>query len=1481
MAHEFVIKNGFISKGDSIVSGSLSGDTLNLTTIPSNDNSQTQVLVRNNTTGLVEYRDASTFSGASDTNTIVTGFTYNDNNTFTINDNAGSAFTATINQVSGLTVNGTLSATTLDGSTIFSGGTNLLTIIEGLDTYVTGGTYSDITDVITFTNTNGVPFNVTGVTDTFVTGFTWNPSTFDLTIGQNNGITDETVNLSILSSDVYVLSGVYSASTGVVTYTNSTGGTFQVSGFTTGMTDSYTVSANLNSESIEFVNNLQTPSPFYSVSLTPLLSGKTNNTTFNTYTSDTQTTLNTKISGATNLSTTGIFGQKNGQNLEFKGITSTGGTVTITNDSTTVNLDVTIPVDTNTFVTGGTYNPSTVNLDFSGNSGFSSFSVDVSDLKDDTNTFVTGYTYDNNNTFTISDNNGSAFTATINQVSGLTVNGILSATTYTGITLNSLDDVTSNIPATPDNTYQGRMVYFDVASNEWLSTEEYVSTGTVTIWGKKGSAGAIDKGLPVYVVGFDDDIHEVEIANSSTGTTMPVIGFTSESFDNTNTNPIVTFGKLTGINTSSGTTTLNPNGETWVINDELYISTTTGGLTKNRPAGTDTQIQRVAKILKVGTVDGQLFVFNTARTAGLPNLTTDYLWVGNGNDTPQEIIKTDVGITTTGFTYNENNTFTISDNTGSAFTATINQVSGLTVNGTLSATTLYGNTILSGGTNLLSIIDDRDNFVTGTTFGSNQSVTTTKDGVDILQLSGGTNVTLSNPSGNQIKIDVSSSIDTGNVLWVDNIFGNDGTALVDRQDKPWSSIATAIGNATTNDTIMVRPGDYVEPPFTLIPSTSLISQGGPKVTFISGSTTGNFITVSGSSYMEGFTLYTPTDDSAALYFNDPTGGIVTSFHNVHFKGSSVSGGTGVTLGKGLVMDSGLGSGPPPAKIIYTELRYDGGHLDTLVEVNKGIFALDGMHVPGGQTVNKGIQANGGRLQLTNVNIGNGNCGTAISVSGTASNTPVVVGFGLNLFNVPTGLEITSNYYDIELQNGRIEAGAENLLISSGLTGEFGKLNMVNFIMDSEKIDEPYTWAASEHIIFYSDIGNSQNVSPIIRTHGNLEIGQPNRGSSLSVGRGTEYQKGMHLHSSGTTGTTNLILSATTKGVIWSFESLTAGEELYIGSSERYPNGDYVNWCGFELTYTGSTGGTYTIEYYSGGTWVDIKYQVTNQEFGYNYSNNLFHRTVGTREDVRIAVLKNNGWSESTIFGHTAKWVRITMVTPPASLPQFDLLWLEGSHTKINQNGISTYYGSALYRDTLLSAGNVFGESGGVLSAEVPVGSGGLPTGWDHSIKNSRLNGNGDAIYLQSALPRGLCSAYPLSLKIYFGLDPGDGIAITNSPELITSFLVKGASGTLVADPSGGITPLPRTIENTTTLTASTGSFVTSDLVEVGKPANTYAGKAMSIQDIEFDISESYEGDGFLLRIELNNDGTPDQDVIIFAVEVDVVKWALGERVQVE
>ena len=1238
--NEFVIKNGFISKGNSIVSGSLSGETLNLTTTPSNDNSQTQVLVRNNTTGLVEYRDASTFSGASGSNTFVTGttfggnqailtrndgtevfklsgsssvqlsnpsgnkididvtipagmntfvtgYTYDDNNTFTISDNLGSAFTATINQVSGLTTTNfidyanTSDPSAVSGRTYYDVSENALSYFpetpnmdvtinigqEGVTrvynntgiqinngqachlngsfngvatvelaiasgTTDTSDTSYEVTGIATHNIPNGTTgfitniglvrdLNITGTTPgsaiflsdqipgklvyelpttnssrisqigyVIATGTTTgrilvelsnesvsvlstkevdvltqnNASTgtrsggfmtvnggdnskFDISAGSGTIMDNFTdANTPLLTEVVWdTITGVtltsLTGSQGTYIFINSSGGTLQFplqtppqqsdkrdniflgiighasntvinSVFNTpiqvvspinqleDLTSSigpFSKNGNRVSNitgtlelqkssgnSFVFGGNLSNNNKVPSNIESGVLSGSTlvyakgtavlgpSGTTVDVqnYDSNGLGTISS-IPGANYVATRIWHAPVNNvlvfQYAQFSYSTQSLARDSFPNENYTsppgldvnaylvavliykkgnVNLDNALVIPQGKFAGtgGGGTSPDTLqsvydnsipnpeiltdatngSVDFrvgsgsdsdnlirfqqndgtvnafitgEGNSSFNNISgttlqlntvalnptgtdilvrnsttgvVDyrpVSGITPDLNTFVTGFTYNDANTFTISDNNGSAFTATINQVSGLTVNGILSATTYTGITLNSLDDVTTNIPATPDNSYQGRMMYFDVASNEWLTTEEYVSTGTVTIWGKKGSAGTIDKGLPVYIVGFDDDIHEVELANSSTGTTMPVIGFTSESFDNTNTNPIVTFGKLTGINTSSGTTTLNPNGETWVINDELYVSTTTGGLTKVRPTGSDTQIQRIAKILKVGTVDGQLFVFNTARTAGLPNLTTNYLWVGDGSDTPQETIKTSVGVTVTGFTYNDNNTFTIFDNDGGSFPSTINQVSGLTVNGILSATTLDGDTILSGGTNLLTIIESldtntfvsggtyndttnninfsgnstettfdvdltdlvssvsgdtfvvggtyvdstntiallrndgnfvnvtgvtntyvtggtvsvpatdssndgtiglfykdsdgtprtlpfKDTFVTGTTFASNQAILTRNNGTEVLKLTGGTNVTLSNPSTNQIKIGV-------------------------------------------------------------------------------------------------------------------------------------------------------------------------------------------------------------------------------------------------------------------------------------------------------------------------------------------------------------------------------------------------------------------------------------------------------------------------------------------------------------------------------------------------------------------------------------------------------------------------------------------------------------------------------------------------------------------------------------------------------
>jgi hypothetical protein len=84
-------------------------------------------------------------------------------------------------------------------------------------------------------DSNGNVVSGVSTSDSFVTGQTFDSNTNILTTNLNNGSTFNS-NLSSLASDVYVVSGVYDNISGIVTYTNSTGGTFDVSGFVTGLT---------------------------------------------------------------------------------------------------------------------------------------------------------------------------------------------------------------------------------------------------------------------------------------------------------------------------------------------------------------------------------------------------------------------------------------------------------------------------------------------------------------------------------------------------------------------------------------------------------------------------------------------------------------------------------------------------------------------------------------------------------------------------------------------------------------------------------------------------------------------------------------------------------------------------------------------------------------------------------------------------------------------------------------------------------------------------------------------------------------------------------------------------------------------------------------------------------------------------------------------------------------------------------------------
>lgn len=144
----------------------------------------------------------------------------------------------------------------------YNGDEFVLTLnIPNESTNVTGGTYNDLTGISTFTNSTGGTFDVSGYfktsDDTYITATTFNNGSYILTLFDNKGnqFSDD---LSILATDMTVTGGTFDPNTGIATFTNNSGGTFGVSGFLTGQTDTYWISGNSGVFSVQIINDSTT-----------------------------------------------------------------------------------------------------------------------------------------------------------------------------------------------------------------------------------------------------------------------------------------------------------------------------------------------------------------------------------------------------------------------------------------------------------------------------------------------------------------------------------------------------------------------------------------------------------------------------------------------------------------------------------------------------------------------------------------------------------------------------------------------------------------------------------------------------------------------------------------------------------------------------------------------------------------------------------------------------------------------------------------------------------------------------------------------------------------------------------------------------------------------------------------------------------------------------------------------------------------------
>jgi hypothetical protein len=154
-------------------------------------------------------------------------------NTLTITNPTGGVKTTNINNFTGLTVNGVISATTISGTTLYGDGSNI-TGVSKQDTFLTGGTYSAGTT--TFVNNTGGTFSVSGFSSGLpytiykalvsLNGSTFTVTQLQNTIGDGSNLNPNDIQWSNISNGVIraTKTGAFTSSNILINVENINGG---------------------------------------------------------------------------------------------------------------------------------------------------------------------------------------------------------------------------------------------------------------------------------------------------------------------------------------------------------------------------------------------------------------------------------------------------------------------------------------------------------------------------------------------------------------------------------------------------------------------------------------------------------------------------------------------------------------------------------------------------------------------------------------------------------------------------------------------------------------------------------------------------------------------------------------------------------------------------------------------------------------------------------------------------------------------------------------------------------------------------------------------------------------------------------------------------------------------------------------------------------------------------------------------------------
>jgi uncharacterized Zn-binding protein involved in type VI secretion len=510
----------------------------------------------------------------------------------------------------------------------------------------------------------------------------------------------------------------------------------------------------------------------------------------------------------------------------------------------------------NFYTTGGTYNSLTESIDFNGNSSATTFSVDLSLLKftGNTQSECISDIYVSNirscSPLYINPNDegdiifGSNSGVTIDTNSNITVKGFLKASNFSG--------TTNYIPKFSPNTYS-------------------VGNSVITNNSNNVSIGTISTPYRFYVLGVNSTANQPLFVVRDTGrvginTTTPNAELTIQNTKPETSQDIVTLrNNGTGVNTGNAIRFINSTNASSTVGSKIesIITNLSGRNSINfythGGGGIYGGLQQRMSIDGTGKVTAREFNSDIVSATTYLNLPVSNFTGNTSADCITDLYVTNLNSCSPLHIQPTNNgDVYISESGGFVGIGTNNPITTLDVNGnvnisnSLSATTFYGD-----GSNLSGVSSDNF-YTTGGTYNSltesidfNGNSSATTFSVDVSQLLDDTNTyttgaTLNgnviefnrNDLSNAYSVDLSSlntSVNYGNVAFVDNVNGSDISGTINDFTKPFKTITSAqsalVSSGQTNyGLIYVRKGTYVNLTLNLVTGIDVYCEPGVLIT---------------------------------------------------------------------------------------------------------------------------------------------------------------------------------------------------------------------------------------------------------------------------------------------------------------------------------------------------------------------------------------------------------------------------------------------------------------------------------------------------------------------------------------------------------------------------------------------------------------------------------------------------------------------------